>query len=87
MSTGKLFENVGNAVTRADYGNGYIFFGFDLSPDLCPDDGHFNSVRKGHLRLEVHFTAALPQTVNVVVYGEFKTVLEIDTNRNVVYDY
>ena len=41
--------------TRADYGNGYTFFGFDLSPDLCSDDGHFNIVRKGNLRLEVHF--------------------------------
>ena len=86
-SKGKAFENDENAVTRADYGNGYTFFGFDLSPDLFPDDGHFNIVRKGNLRLEVHFAAALPQTVNFVVYGEFETVLEIDRNRNVVYDY
>lgn len=42
---------------------------------------------KGNLRLEVPFAAALPQTANVVVYGEFETVLEINRNRNVVYDY
>ena len=37
-------------MTRADYGNGYTVFGFNLSPDLCPDDGHFNIVRIGNLR-------------------------------------
>ena len=35
----------------------------------------------------MHFATALEQTVNVVVYGEFEAVLEIDKGRNIVYNY
>ena len=35
----------------------------------------------------MHYDDPLEQKVNVVVYGEFESVLEIDRNRNVVYDY
>ncbi len=73
-------------MTRDDFGNGYTFFGFDLTPDAC-DGGCFHLVRKGNLRIEIHFAAALVQTVNVVVYGEFEAVLEIDKGRNVIYSY
>ena len=65
---------------------GYTFFGVDFTPDGC-DGGCFHLVRKGNLRIEIHFAAALAQTVNVVVYGEFEAVLEIDKGRNVIYDY
>ncbi len=44
-------------------------------------------VRKGNLRIEIHFAASHAQTVNVVVYGEFEAVLEIDKGRNVIYSY
>ena len=85
-ATGKQAQDEGNELTRDDFGNGYTFFGFDLTPDGC-DGGCFHLVRKGNLRIEIHFAAALAQTVNVVVYGEFEAVLEIDKGRNVIYDY
>ena len=53
-----------------------------MSPD-AHDGPHFNQVQKGSLRFEMRFVAALQRTVNVVVYDEFKTVLEIDRSRNV----
>lgn len=34
-STGKVAQDEGNGLTRADFGNGYTFFGFDLTPDAC----------------------------------------------------
>ena len=43
--------------------------------------------RKGNLRIEMHFATALAQTVNIVVYGEFEAVLEIDKRRNTIYNY
>ena len=33
----------------------------------------------------MHFATALEQTVKVVVYGEFKAVLEIGKGRNIIY--
>ena len=76
----------GNCLTREEYRDGYTYFCFDLTPDQC-DGPCFNLVQKGNLRLKFHFRAALQTTVNVVAYAEFESVLEIDKNRNVIYDY
>ena len=35
----------------------------------------------------MHFATALEHTVNVVVYGEFEAMLEIDKGRNIIYNY
>ncbi|KAI0241941.1 hypothetical protein LSAT2_015400, partial [Lamellibrachia satsuma] len=85
-STGKLWQDEGNGLTRSDYRHGYTFFGFDLTPDQC-DGPCFHLVQKGNLRIEVHFRNALLNTVNVVAYAELESVLEIDKNRNIIYDY
>ncbi|KAK2187695.1 hypothetical protein NP493_156g00009 [Ridgeia piscesae] len=85
--TGKMFQDEGNDLTRKDFGNGYTLFSFDLTPDACDDGSHFNLVQKGNLRVEIHFDQPLGQTVNVIVYGEFESVLEIDRSRNIIYDY
>ena len=85
-ATGKQAQDEGNELTRDDFGKGYTFFGFDLTPDGC-DGGCFHLTQKGNLRIEIHFAAALEQTVNVVVYGEFEAVLEIDKGRNIIYNY
>ena len=82
-STGKVSKDEGNDLTRSDFGNGYTYFWFDLTPDAC-DGSCFHLVKRGNLRVEIHFATALTQTVNVVAYGEFEAVLEIDKNRNVV---
>ena len=57
-----------------------------MTADAC-DGAHFNLVQKGNLRVEMHVGQPLQQTINVVVYGEFETVVGIDRSRNVVYDY
>ena len=84
--TGKMFQDEGNDITRQEFAERYTLFAFDITPDCC-DGPHFNLVHKGNLRVEMHFDDPLEQTVNVIVYGEFEAVLEIDRNRNVVYDY
>ena len=85
-ATGKQSQDEGNGLSRDDFSQGYTFFGFDLTPDGC-DGGCFHLTRKGNLRIEMHFATALGQTVNVVVYGEFEAVLEIDKGRNIIYNY
>ena len=34
-STDKMAQDEGNGLIHADFGDGYTFFGFDLSPDAC----------------------------------------------------
>src|SRR6266536_5161155 len=84
--TGKLQKDEGNYIAREDYPGGYTLYAFDLTPDLA-DEGHFNLVKNGNLRLEMKFAQALPHTINVIAYAEFENVLQIDRNRNVIYDY
>ena len=38
-------------------------------------------------RIDLKFGAALPNTVSVIVYGEFENVIEIDRSRNVINDF
>ena len=85
-STGKVSQDEGIDLTRSDFGNGYTFFGFDLTPDAC-NGSCLHLVKKGNLRVEIHFASALTPTLNVVAYGAFEAMLEIDKNRNVIFDY
>jgi hypothetical protein len=84
--TGKLNRDEGNDIDRNDFANGYALYAFDLSPDLA-EEGHFNLTRQGGVRVSLKFAAALPNTVTVVAYAEFENVIEIDRNRNVVFDF
>ena len=84
--SGKLFQDTGNQIRRSDYGAGYTALCFDLSPDHCPGD-HFELIKQGNLRVELHFGQALANTVNLIIYAEFQNVIEIDASRNVLSDY
>ena len=84
--TGKENRDEGNCISRNDFENGYALYAFDLSPDLGEDD-HFNLTRQGGVRLDLKFADGLPNTVTVIAYAEFENVIEIDRNRNVVFDF
>ena len=84
--TEKQFKDEDNGISRDDCGRGYTLFAFDLTPDLSEDD-HFNLVKQGSLRIELHFATELVNTVHVIAYAEFENILEIDRHRNVFFDY
>ena len=84
--TGTQFEDAGYGIQRDEYGRGYTLYAFDLTPDLSEDD-HFNLVREGNVRIDMKFSVALPNTINVIVYAEFENIIEIDRTRNVKFDY
>ncbi len=84
--TGKAFRDEGLDIDRDEYARGYSLFCFDLTPDLAEQD-HFNLIKTGSVRLKVNFAEQLANTINVIVYAEFQSVIEIDRNRNVFVDY
>ena len=49
-------------------------------------DGNHEKLFTAQLPTSLKFGAALPNTVTVVAYAEFENVIEIDRNRNVIYD-
>ena len=84
--TGKLQKDEGIDTMLIDYGNGYALYAFDLTPDLA-GGGHFNLLRQGNVRLEWKFGVALVKTTDIIVYAEFENIIEIDKQRNIIFDY
>ena len=84
--TGKLCKDEGLFISREDFNRGYALYAFDLSADLGEDD-HFSLVRQGSVRLALKFAAARDATVSVIAYAEFENIIEVDRDRNVVFDF
>lgn len=84
--TGTLYHNQGNEITRQDYPQGYTLYAFDLSPDLSSGP-HISPIKQGNLRIGIQFAEGLTATVNCIIYAEFDSMIEIDSNRNVAYNW
>ena len=77
MGTHFMGHERGKQISHEEYGNGFTLFAFDVTPDL-DEDRHFHLVKQGNLRLELHFATRLLETINVIVYVEFDSVIEVD---------
>ena len=84
--TGQQFKDDGNHISREEYKSGYTLWAYDLTPDL-DEAGHAQLIRQGTVSLNLKFAGALTNSVNVVVYGEFENIIEIDKHRQVIVDY
>ncbi|MDJ0933678.1 hypothetical protein [Breoghania sp.] len=84
--TDLLYHDKGNDISCDEYLQGFTLFAFVLTPNLN-DGGHFNLVKQGSLRLELHFADPLPDTICVIVCAEFDNIIEVVRSRNVVFDY
>ena len=66
----------GNAISREEYKNGYSLVAFNTRLRRSRRATHL--IKNGVVSLEVHFKAATTQAINIVVYGEFDNLVEID---------
>jgi hypothetical protein len=85
--TGKMYHNIGNGISREEFPNGFALYALDLTSDMCGSSAHFNLVQKGNLSIDIQFSVAPTQAISLVCYGEFENLIQIDSERNVIYDY
>lgn len=87
INTGNHLSDDGYCIGIKDWQNGFALYPFDLTPDLSAHEQHWCIQEQGNLRLEVGFEKALTEAVTVIVYAEFRDVLEIDKTRECSLDY
>ena len=86
LGTNKTIPNCGSVINLHNFGNGYAIFAFDLTGDLT-DGSHFNLVRSGNLRMNLTFAKKLDEAICCIIYIEFQNLIEINKNRQVLFDY
>jgi hypothetical protein len=79
----KLNRDQGLVFSRLEYPRGYCIYIFDLDGAIS-SDGDYPVIRKGSLKFECKFKDALPETVNLIMLGDFGGIVEIDQARNVL---
>ncbi|XP_028406792.1 uncharacterized protein LOC114529235 [Dendronephthya gigantea] len=86
--TGKMNYNTGLNISREDYYKGFTLYAWDLTPDMCGASPYFNTVQRGSLTLDITFAAGdVPSApISLVCYEDFENVVQIDSERNVIYD-
>ena len=85
-ATGRLYADGGINIAPMEFLDGYTLFAFDLTPDGSHGQ-HYSINKRGNLRLDLKFGTALATTTNLLVYAEFDNIIEIDKNRNIIYDF
>lgn len=86
QTTGRHLKDRPLVITREDFGAGYTLFCFNLEPDEG-HGGNVSLIKTGNVRLEVRFRVPLPQTVNLICYSVFDSIIEVSSRRQVLLDY
>ncbi|XP_069072052.1 uncharacterized protein F54H12.2-like [Pleurodeles waltl] len=84
--TGKHLRDSGIIVSRERYGSGYTLFAFNLTSDM-EDGDHYNLIKNGNLKAEIHFTQALTTNVNMVVFSVFDSIIQVNHACQLMFDY
>ena len=62
----------------ADYGKGYCFFVFNLTPDISMTASAMQYEEQSNLRVEQKFGTALAENVTLLAMGVFDGMVDID---------
>ena len=73
------------AITPEEYSNGYYFYSFNMAPDqqISGGDVYTPADRPSQIRLDIRFSAALTDTIQLLVYYENRTTIRWDVERRV----
>ena len=76
-----------NGLTLEEFNDGYTIFAFDLTADKDIAATHRQGRTTRNLRLDLTFTKATPETINVLLYAVYDSKIEITQQRDVITHY
>lgn len=76
-----------NGLTPEDFGQGYSIYAFDLTSDKQVTAAHRQPIAHRNLRLELFFKKTTPDTINVLLYAVYDSMIEITQLRDVITHY
>jgi hypothetical protein len=77
-------------IHRKEFSKGNAIYGFDFGNENCEDchkSGFIDVIRRGSVRVQMRFSAALTENVSALMYAEFDNLIEINTNRQAITDF
>ena len=78
-----LREHPNVIIDANSFDNGYSPFIFDVN--LSHDEDDLALQNSGNVPLEVQFAEELSESVQVLVYGEFQSYIQVDNARAIMY--
>ena len=81
-----LNDDRGHDINREDFKNRYALYAFDLMPDMA-EGSYTDRIKYGNICMDIHFTAALTATVNMIVYAEYDSLIQIDQACPIITDF
>lgn len=86
LASGRHLKNQALPFDREEFLQGYTLYAFNLTPDEeCGQ--HVSLVKSGNMRLEARFRQPLPNTINLIVYAVFDSIIEVSNRRQVLVDF
>ena len=88
MQTFQYYNNDDtNGLTLHDFINGYTIFAFDLTTDKDSSASHRQGHTTKNLRLDLAFKKATTETINVLLYAVYDSMIEITQQRDTITHY
>lgn len=85
QSMGRMFHDHNIDISMEDYNSsGLALYVFDLSQDGA--DCNLSLLQEGKLSLHIKLRTALPRSATIVVYMEKEGLIEVDKDRNVIFE-
>ena len=64
-----------------------MLLAIDFTPDLASGQAHSSINKTGKIAFDIKFGTALPEMVTLVVYAEYRNLIEIDKSRGATTDF
>lgn len=86
LNSGIPLSDDGYCVDLHDWQKGYVLFPFDFTPDYSSNEQHWCLQEQGNIRIELAFDKALTEPITIIIYSEFRSLLQIDKNRECILE-